>query len=185
MAGGKRPTTASASQLTPAQAREARARRGGGFGGFGGVLAGLFPTTSSASTAPVVKDTYAADLKQRGELLQQLREHEAQPVPAPAPQAPADGTAGAWQDVARDYSRASRPTAASAYPADSSSPWPSSTAPVQPIRQPATPPVVEQTADSADAYRETAKDKSYWLQRLRELKAQHAAESAAVTCETR
>lgn len=177
------PIAASASptpavQLTPSQARDARQKRGGGFAGFGNVLAGLFPTASSAPTAPVVKDTYAADLKQRGDVLQALREHEAaaamasqptqtgapiqqpptQPTPAAptpseqrerkaqafeelrqlreslrrqaAPPAPTASSAAnmAARDMARDYSRASRP-------AEMADPWPSSTATTQPIQQ--------------------------------------------------
>lgn len=187
MAGGKRPTTASAGQLTPAQARDARQKRGGGFAGFGGVLAGLFPTASSAATQPVVKDMYNAENRQRGDMLQALREHEAaaamasqptqaaaptstaqtvppvqqpptQPTPAAptpseqrerkarafdelqqlreslrrqaAPPAPTVSSAAnmAARDVARDYSRASRP-------AEMAYPWPSSTAATQPVRQ--------------------------------------------------
>lgn len=161
------PIAASASP-TPAQAREARARRGGGFAGFGGVLAGLFPTASAPVQA--VKEDYSQQVP-RGGWSQALREHKAaaamasQPTQTAAPMS----TAGAWQEVARDYSRASRPTAASAYPADSSSPWPSNTAPVQPIRQPATTPAVEQDAQAT---------RDYWKRKLREHKAQQQAAAA-------
>lgn len=82
MAGGKRPTTASASQLTPAQARDARQKRGGGFAGFGGVLAGLFPTASAPVQA--VRDDYSQQVP-RGGWSQALREHEAAAAMASQP----------------------------------------------------------------------------------------------------
>lgn len=72
---GKRPTTASASPLTPAQAREARQQRGGGFAAIGSALAGLFKATPAA--AATVTDTYKTELQRRGDIAQQLRQNEA------------------------------------------------------------------------------------------------------------
>lgn len=74
---GKRPTTASASQLTPAQASQARQQRGGGFASFGSVLSGLFRATPAAAATPAA-DTYETELRRRGEIAQTLRQNEAQ-----------------------------------------------------------------------------------------------------------
>lgn len=68
MAAGKEPT--------PAQAREARARRGGGFAGFGDALRGMgLLGAPTAAAAPV--DEYSQQVRQRGDMLQALRAHEA------------------------------------------------------------------------------------------------------------
>jgi hypothetical protein len=210
------PIAASASptpavQLTPAQAREARARRGGSLSAFGDVLTGLSPTASAPVQA--VKDDYSQQVP-RGGWSQALREHEAaaamasqqtqaaapmstaQPVPpiqqpptrptaseqrerraqaydelqplrerlrqqgTASSQAPADDTAGAWQEVARDYARASRPAAMA-------SPWASwaaaPTAPTDPTPR----------GDMAQARRE--------LQQLRARRAAYSADPWATS----
>ena len=194
-----RPIAARAS-TTPAQAREARARLGGGFAELGDALRGVGLLGAPTAAAPAVKDTYKTENRQRGDLLQQLRQHEAQqqaaaapmstapavpPIQQPptqptaseqrerkaqayeelqslrerlrqqatasVPQAPADGTARAWQDVARNYARASRP-------AVSVSPWASWAA---------TPTAPTPRGDMAQARRE-----------LQQLRARRAAYSA-------
>lgn len=224
MAGGKRPTTANASQLTPAQAREARQQRGGGFAGLSDALRGMgllgAPTPSQATTA----DTYTDGLKQRGDMLQQLRQHEAaaemasqpttptttagQPIqtaspwpwPAQARQARRQATqdterkaqafeelqplrerlqrqpapditgdhSGAWQEVARAYSRASSP-------AVMASPWPASRATGQPLTGPS----------DLDAGKGTQATADYWKRKLKERKAQYAATAAVPALEDR
>lgn len=180
MAAGKEPT--------PAQAREARARRGGGFAGFGDALRGMgLLGAPTAAAAPV--DDYSQQVRQRGDMLQALREHEAAaamasqptqtaapgiaPTPTEATQptasaptvseqrermasenrerkaqadeelqqlreslqrqpAPAPTVSSAARMAARDIARYYRRPS---YPADSSSPWPSSTEPAQPVQQ--------------------------------------------------
>jgi hypothetical protein len=95
--------------------------------------------------------------------LQSLRERLRQQA---APPAPADGTAGAWQDVARDYRRASRTAA-------SPSRWPATTTQpvqlIQTIQQPAAIPAVEQDARAT---------RDYWKRKLREHEAQQQAAAA-------
>lgn len=205
---------AASASPTPAQAREARQQRGGGFAELGDALRGMGLLGAPTATQPVVKDTYAADLKQRGDMLQALREHgaaaamasqqtqaaapmsTAQPVPpiqqpptrptaseqrerraqaydelqplrerlrqqgTASSQAPADDTAGAWQEVARDYARASRPAAMA-------SPWASwaaaPTAPTDPTPR----------GDMAQARRE--------LQQLRARRAAYSADPWATS----
>lgn len=209
-------TIAASASPTPAQARKARQQRGGGFDALGDALRGMGLLGAPTATQPVVKDTYNTENRQRGDLLQQLRQHEAaavmasQPIQAapmstapavpPIQQPPTQPTAseqrerkaqafdelqplrerlrrqatpdttgdhsGAWQVVARDYARASRPAA-------SSSPWPATTTQpvqlIQTIQQPATTPAVEQDAQAT---------RDYWKRKLREHEAQQQAAAA-------